>query len=574
LSEVDKMGESSRGNNIVVMEDGGSGVKLTVFDAETFQVLHHDKADTDGSNAVFPGTKTIDGREYVNTHAEFSWFDESLRKVPAAIREDISVIANVSRGGTMAFIGAHQRIIDCPTEPGLVASYAHQTPSALALFERLYPTDEDKKRFFDETGSPTGPGFVWGKRALELETDSRLKSEATAVAPFTAVLAGHWLGGDYISAVATSGKGYDYMLCHSALVDVNGPPGTLSSFARLPEVQRFMNLLPSDFTVTHQVIGHMPPSQRDSLGLTGDIAVPAGVHDTTASHIPVWAAFDSFNRQPNSSVIHVELGSWDLCKDRKSVKVPNGGHKQGLLAQGSVDGEPGLTSLYGGGFDFRYLRKKVHERHPGGNFGLKDGVVNEKHLEEVASTTGGVVLPNIDPTCQGVGPWADLKGRIDNPKRFFKSPEDAYLITNLMVASAVAKHVDLITLQSKDVPIVLTGGGAEDPLAGRLLATMTGRKVYLMVDDKDKLVTGTTALGAAMIAKAAVDNTHPNSVDIGSLGITFRELKTFEKDTAKAICKYRTDLTKAIDADLRRLSPSTIESAQPAIKNPRKKIQT
>jgi len=565
------MAERDQGYNILVVEDGASGVKISVFDSNTFKVLYTKPAITDGDDAVFPGTKTVDGREYVNLPAELDWFDKAIKEIPEDVRTGIGVIGIAARGGTCAFIGKDGAIIDCPDGGNLVASYAGRTPKVEALVKRLFPTDKQSAELFAETGSPLAPGYVYGvTRGLEIGADERLSENAEAVAIAPNLIALHFLDNAFLKAKEIFGAAYS--IGHSALFNINESQGTPSSFAKLPEMQAFMNLLPSKVTVPHTVIGNMSETQKDSLGLSGTVEVTPGIHDTPGSHTPIWASARKL-LEGESNATHVELGSWTMCQYSGDITIPEAAHKKGLLAQGSVDGNPSLLSIYGGGFDFRFLKGKVEEKHHGGNFGLKDNQIDTARLAEVARSTGDVLLPNIDPMCHGSGPWSELEGRINNPAKFFENPEDAYLMANLMVASTVATHVDMINQPDTDDPIILTGGGAKDPLAGRLLSTLTGRKVYLMEDNKGNPVSETTALGAAMIAKAAVEETHPDKVDISPLDIKLKELPAFEGTTAQAIKKYRMDLTKAVESELRRLSPETLEQvpapARPKVRRPK-----
>ena len=517
---------------IFVLMDGASNLKLLVFDSKTFETVKG--VDTDSSGMVV----TKDAVVYNNFGQECDWFDAAIAKLDPQYRKNVLAFSSVARGATGCYVDNKNRLLDGVVGGAgerLSMSYSQHRPGVLDLYHKIVP---DPVAFFNETGAWPGAGITWGIRGLELQTNPELREQAAAFCAQHILMTGYLLGGRYLEAARVAGQEASYMLCHSGLVNVD--TGGLSSFANRSEMGPFRGLYLQGGKKGYVVAGQMPADKKAALGVEGECSIAPGGHDTTLSHIPVLAAYLQVHRG-KPQVVHVEVGSWILAKQLggRPVKVPKNSHESGLLAQGSVDGQPGLTSLYGGGFDFRELKKQVEGKIGKGKFQAKEGGVDEALLTQIADKADTFVLPNISSNSKGTGPWTKVNGRIINEEKFFSDGESAFILSNLMTAITTAAHVSLITKTSKDTPIVLTGGGAKDPYYGRLLATLTGRKVLVMKDKNGDAVVETTALGAAMMAKAAVEGKHPHNVDLKPLGITFQEVDAFTGRTATAIQGYK-----------------------------------
>jgi len=136
------------------------------------------------------------------------------------------------------------------------------------------------------------------------------------------------------------------------------------------------------------------------------------------------------------------------------------------------------------------------------------------------------------------GPFPRLRGRITDERGFFGDPLRAFVITNLSTAITTSIQVDAVS-KDRETPVVLTAGGARDPYFGRLLATLTGRRVYALYDGKGDVVSETTDLGAAVTGKAAFLGLHPYSVDMGGFEVEYRELKPLAGDLGVKVGRYR-----------------------------------
>jgi sugar (pentulose or hexulose) kinase len=216
-----------------------------------------------------------------------------------------------------------------------------------------------------------------------------------------------------------------------------------------------------------------------------------------------------------------------------SAELPPDGWRRDILVQGTVDGEPVVTARYGGGNDFREVKRIVES---GG--GVFSAGPDDRLLERIAEAADAFVLPNISPVNYGTGPFPDLRGRIVNERFLLTHPGAAHIATSISTSLAAAAQVISVS-DDPDTPLVITAGGAKDPYYARLLATFTSRAVYAPFDRDGSPVTETTSLGAAITGKAACLGMHPYQVDTAGLGIAYRKVEPCGGEIAWRLAGYR-----------------------------------
>ena len=86
-------------------------------------------------------------------------------------------------------------------------------------------------------------------------------------------------------------------------------------------------------------------------------------------------------------------------------------------------------------------------------------------MVKILKTTDCFVLPNINPSNHGTGPFPQVKGRIINEAAFFADGITAHLMSNLLTAMTTAHQVAAISSDAS-VPIVLTAGGSRIRCSG------------------------------------------------------------------------------------------------------------
>jgi sugar (pentulose or hexulose) kinase len=278
----------------------------------------------------------------------------------------------------------------------------------------------------------------------------------------------------------------------------------------------------------------MPATQAQYLKLATPPRVIPGGHDTCLSHLPILSTFyQAYPEATGKPVLQVEAGTWTMIAQMGGTAiVPGDGYTRDIIIQGTVDGEPVVTARYGGGADFSQLKKLAQAKSCGFN-----NFADMTRLLKILKAANCFVLPNINPSNHGTGPFPKNQGRIINEAAFFADGVTASLVSNLLTSMTTAHQVAAIS-SAASVPIVLTAGGSKDPLFGGLLATLTGHPVYAMFDRNGQAVTETTTLGAAIAGKAACLGIHPYKVDTASLGVKYRQVPAFTGELAPALLTY------------------------------------
>ena len=509
---------------ILVPVDGASNIKLETLDFETL-------ATVQSASTESPHTEH-EGLQYNATGDEFDWFDAVIQGLPAGLR-DAAVVAPVARGASGGLVGSDNTLMEVPGRR-LTLAYTQGYPDEVnEEFAMLAGSRED---FFEETGSIRDfPGSLTLLKRLLFEERIRpeLLAQAAGFGHYGALMGGHFIGGDFLTAIRKAGNEHSYWMCHSGTRDVRQAPGTPSRASR--QVAGFQRLVPAQTSVCYHALGSMPAAQAARLGLaTPPLVVPGG-HDTCLSHIPILSTFyQAYPGAAGKPVVQVEAGTWTMIAQMGgAADVPGDGYTRDVIIQGTVDGEPVVTARYGGGADFSWLKNLAQTRGRG-----FDRDWNPASLLEFLRHSRCFVLPNMNPANHGTGPFPQVHGRITDEAAYFADASTAYLAGNLMTLMATAQQVTAI---SPDVqtPVVLTAGGSKDPFFAAALAALTGHPVFAMFDKDGQAVTETTTLGAAIIGKAACLGIHPYQVDTSALGVTYRQAEPFAGEVIAALLAYR-----------------------------------
>ncbi len=509
---------------ILVPVDGASNIKLEVLDYETLSTLY---------SASINSPKTeYEGLQYNATGKEFDWFDSAIQSLPEKLRS-ATVVAPVARGASGGLVGRDNSLIEAPGQR-LTLAYTQTYPEAVN--ETFAGLAGSQGEFFEETGSIRDfPGSLTLLKRLLFEEMSRpeLFAKAAGFGHYGALMGGHFIGDDYLTAMKLAGNEHSYWMCHSGSRDIRNRPGTPSKVCC--QVNGFQKLVNQQPSVCYQPIGTMPAAQAGKLKLSTQPLVVPGGHDTCLSHLPILSTFYQF--RPGAAgkpVVQVDAGTWTMIAQMGgTAKVPDNGFTRDIIIQGTVDGEPVVTARYGGGADFAYLKKLASIYGKGFELNW-----NLPSLLAFLRKTDCFVLPNINPSNHGTGPFPHIQGRIVNELAFLTSGVYAYFVSNLLTAMTTAEQVSAIS-SDVEVPLVLTAGGSRDSLFGAVLATLTGHQVFALFDQNGQIVTETTTLGAAIVGKAALLGIHPYKVNTTALGVKYCQIAPLKGEVATALEVYR-----------------------------------
>ncbi|MCE5273005.1 hypothetical protein LLH00_17135, partial [bacterium] len=442
----------------------------------------------------------LNGLKYNAVSEQFAWYEALIAALPAGLRRVCRVIAPAARGASAALVGRDGSLCEEPGQ-GVALSYGQAYPESVeAKFREIAGSADD---FFRQTGSVRDyPGSLTLLKRLLFERMVRPQALARAecFAAWGVLIGGHFLGPDYRAAVRASGNEHSYWMCHSGARDVTAAPGTPSAAAR--KIGAFGRLVPEAAAVAYCPLGQAPAAQASRLGLPGNVLVTPGGHDTCLSHLPLNAALGA-----SGGAIHLEAGSWTMAAlAGAATTLPADGWRRGLIVQGTLDGAPVVTSMYGGGRDFRWLESLFGA----GAFG-DCGEEAAAALERVLLARHCFVLPGTAPENRGTGPFPSLAGRIVNRGAFLADAAGAHALASLATALTALHQVRMLC-PAADTPLVLTGGGSRDPHLGIILASLAGRPVYSLQGHRGEALSETTTLGAALVGKAACLGVHPHSL--------------------------------------------------------------
>lgn len=509
---------------ILVPVDGASNIKLETLDFETL-------ATVQSASIESPNTEDA-GLKYNATGQEFDWFDSVIQSLPADCRA-AAVVAPVARGASGGLVGSDNMLIEVPGQRLTLAYTQGYSDEVNEEFAKLAGSREE---FFEETGSIRDfPGSLTLLKRLVFEEMMRpeLLARAAGFGSYGALMGGHFIGDDYLAAIKQAGNEHSYWMCHSGTRDVRQAPGAPSRASR--QVASYLRLVPEQTSVCYHALGAMPAAQAAHLKLSTQPLVVPGGHDTCLSHIPILSTFyQAYPSAVGQAVIQVEAGTWTMIAQMGgAAMVPGDGYTRDVIIQGTVDGESVVTARYGGGADFSYLKNLAQANGRGFDRNWDAGT-----LLKLLRAADCFVLPNINPSNHGTGPFPQVKGSVLNEAAFFADATTAYLVSNLMTIMATAEQVTAIS-PDVQVPIVLTAGGSKDAFFAAVLAALTGHAVYAMFDQSGQAVTETTTLGAAIVGKAACLGIHPYQVDTSALGVKYQQTEAFSGELVAALQAYR-----------------------------------
>ncbi|MFC1724994.1 hypothetical protein ACFL4T_05155 [candidate division KSB1 bacterium] len=511
---------------IIVPVDGATNIKLEVLDFETLATVYSKTTDT-------PVT-TYNGLNYNCTGEEFEWFDKIINEMPDELK-NTSVIAPVSRGASGGLIGKDNSLCE-ESGKGLTLAYTQRYSEETE--RRFVEMAGSEKEFYLETGSVRAlPGSLTLIKRFIFEEIERPETldKAAAFGTYPILMTGHFLNDNYLNAVLTAGNEHSYWMCHAGARNINQKPGTLSTLAE--KIESFKRLVPGKLTVCYNFIGKMPAEMSKRLGLSGTIYVNPGGHDTCLSHIPIMSTFYSaFQEKAGKPVIQIDAGTWTMTAQiGGTASLHQDGYLKDIIVQGTVDGEPVVTGKYAGGSDFKYVKTMVEKR--GSEFKAED---ETQALKELLSEKNIFIMPNINPDNHGTGPFPEIKGKIIGETELFKNPANAYIAANLTAAISTVYQLDEIS-KDKNIPLVITAGASKDETFCRIIASLTGRDTFTMLDKDNNAVTETTTLGAAVAGKASVLGIHPYEVNMNSLGIKYKKVIPFSEDIISLLQEYRSE---------------------------------
>jgi sugar (pentulose or hexulose) kinase len=290
-----------------------------------------------------------------------------------------------------------------------------------------------------------------------------------------------------------------YLGAHTGLWDFEH-----SRFSDMRERLGVKDLIPGEVSRPWDVLGTVKPEIARQTGLSGDVVVTMGIHDSNASLLP-------FLIKERENFMLVSTGS--MCV----VMNPSGGSvmREDELGEMvyfnlSAFGEPVKTALFVAGLEFDLYMGLLEGSH-----GRRDHPeLNPGMLTDILGSCDEFVLPAVVP----FGMYMHSPGRLIQAGRVYplgdvfagKSPEflnnyeRAYAVLILSMALHTRKAMQRAGM-SPGKTVFIEGGFSHNALYAQLIAALFPESPVMLTDLNEA-----TALGAAMLGLAAHEGLEPH----------------------------------------------------------------
>lgn len=269
------------------------------------------------------------------------------------------------------------------------------------------------------------------------------------------------------------------------------------------------NLLPNTFKYPWESLGTLKKEIAERTGLSDQVIVTAGIHDSNASLLPYMISMkDPF--------LLNSTGTWCvIMNEKEEVKFEEDELGKVVFYNMNAFWKPIKTAIFLGGMEFEYYSKllmKIHERSDYPSF-------EEKVFQRIIDEKDRFILPSV---AKGIGQFPDSIPRVIEKNRtfslddiesgksipsFFQHYEEAFALLNLSLAIQTKVSFDRADM-SDGLQVFTEGGFSKNDSYNTLMRSFYPKSTFYMTDLKEA-----SAFGAAITAKAAYEN-----LDIKTLG--------------------------------------------------------
>lgn len=305
-----------------------------------------------------------------------------------------------------------------------------------------------------------------------------------------------------------------YQGCHTYLWNVEE-----NRWSSVAEKLGVTHLFPDTFKSPWESIGVIRPAVARKTGLSHDVQVTLGIHDSNAALLPYLIAVkDEF--------ILNSTGTWCVVM-QPAERVVFSEEELGKTVFYNISAfeKPVKTAIFMGGEEFSCyseIFKKVQGEKPYPRF-------NEAVYQEMVSACNTFIIPSIT---QGAGQFPESKARVieDNQVYFYrqvlkgeKRPgfihdhEKAYAALNLSLALQTQVALERAGLKP-GMPIFVEGGFRNNEPYNKLLAALNPQSDVFLTEIKEA-----SAYGAAILGKIMIEGIEPEELE-GKIKINFSKV--------------------------------------------------
>ncbi|MDR3114558.1 MAG: carbohydrate kinase [Treponema sp.] len=441
----------------------------------------------------------IDGLETHDLAAMEDWFTEQVARF--ARLYPIKGIALSTHGATFVGVGKD----GAPSMPCVY--YTHEPGDR--FHERFYARFGPPEALQEETGTPAFKGLInTGKGIFFAQEHYPAGFKQTVQLLFYPQYWGYRFSGK------TGAEG-TYMGCHSYLWDQRH-----RCFSSVAQGLGVTALMPNRLRASWDVLGTLSPVCARKTGLTEEVILTLGIHDSNASLLPHFAKHGERGFVLNST------GTWCVIMN----PVPVYGFAPEELGKGvffniSAFGTPVKTANFLGGQEFEIwsrLLMDIHGRQELPSFEVSQyrSLLAEKRAFLMPELTpGSGQFPRSKPRVMEDGreyPFTGIAQRSQIPGVFKRYEQGIALlgISLVMQTLTALERTGLIP----GTKIIIEGGFRKDKAYHTLLAAALPNNPVFLTD-----IAEATALGAAMTVKMALTGKKLPELS-GDLEIAYQEV--------------------------------------------------
>ena len=460
---------------LAVLDIGKTNKKTLILDSK-LQIVAQEKTSL---SEYLAGDMRLEQPEQI-----FDWFLESLAKFTGEYR--IEAIAVTTQGASLVCLDQEGRIALPPL--------AYTNDGGEEFENEFYTRFGSKEDLQRETlTAPIGSMINCAKLIFFLQQKYPDDFSRVAQILFYPQFFVNRLTG--ISVVEPT-----YLGCHTYLYD-----DRIKGYSRVAEELGIKDLLPEVMVHPWSRAGTVTPEVCKRSGLPADCIVTAGIHDSNSSMLPYIITSES-DFTLNST------GTWCVLMHRsKNTDISENELGKTIFYNFDAFGKPVKTAVFMGGREYEVysrLIESVHQRQGMPEFSLEvyQRVIRECDFVFVPSVEVGVgILPESQPAVYYKGkryPLADIQ-RPEVAQEVFEDYELSFAALNCSLAAQSKVAIDYAN-SANTTQLFVEGGFRRNSAYCQLLADLFPAAAIFTTNLEEA-----TAIGAGIIAKAALQNSDP-----------------------------------------------------------------
>ncbi len=483
---------------VAVIDIGKSTTGLRIYSARNLDLLREFSAE---SRELREGGLLVD-----DIDGALDFVRQSLKSHPRDAAR-IRALVPVTMGATIVFCDENYR----PVFP--VVSY--RQPFGPAVHRRFRDFAGGEEKIYFRTASPDLPNGLLAARQIFW---FRQKHPAAFCRCRRILFLPQFIAARFAALPAAGAVEFSQLGCHTALYDFQAR--SWSYLAK--KLGAAGKLFPARISRPGKTMGNVRPGIAAETGLSPACRVLLGGHDTTLSNLP-------YLLRARRGVV-LSTGSWHIASYLGAhFSLPPDGRRRDILAYADIEGNPVMAARSALGFEFKHYSRQIKNKFPGAPVPTRP---DSRLLDKILAANNCFVIPTLTP---GSGQFPDSRPRIVGMDDFFRDAGFAHHVLELSLAIQAAAVVRAaLGNEKRKVPVYLSGGAAGDPLFTAILSTLFPDQELVITRIREG-----TSLGAALLAKAALEGVHPFRMDPRLIDYHARTVPKLRLDRDRLDCYCR-----------------------------------